>query len=160
MASTHPAWVPDGSGVITQDNIHEDLVLVDRKGKMQVRRSMPSAVHSMIVAGTDRLLALAEGAVDGTVQPQVILLTIPELEIVRAMQVPLSPGESAKLHHGALLPDGSAIVVANMGPMHGPGAGRTVACFRWREGKLLWRTEATASAGHVQYLSADRIAEE
>jgi hypothetical protein len=157
MASTHPVWLPDSSGVITQDNIHEELVLVDRMGKVQVRRSMPSAVHSMIVAGKNRLLALAEGAVDGTVQPQVIVLTLPELEIVRAMQVPLSQGESAKLHHGALSPDGSAIVVANMGPMHGTGAGRSVACLRWKDGEVLWRKETTANAGHVQYLSTDRV---
>lgn len=157
MASTHPVWLPDGSGVVTEDNIHEELVLVDRKGKVRMRRSMPSAVHSIIVAAKDRLLALAEGAVDGAVQPQVIVLTVPELETVRAMQVPLAPGESAKLHHGALSPDGTAVVVANMGPMHGPGTGRSVACFRWKDGKLLWHAEATANAGHVQYLSADRL---
>jgi hypothetical protein len=157
MASTHPIWLPDGSGVITEDNIHEELVLVDRTGKVRVRRSMPSAVHSMIVASKDRVLALAEGAVDGSVSPQVIVLTLPELKTVRAITVPLSPGESAKLHHGALSPDGESVAVANMGPMHGVGAGRTVACFNWNQGELLWRTEATANAGHVQYLSADQL---
>ena len=157
MASTHPVWLPDGSGVITEDNIHEELVLVDRTGQVRLRRSMPSAVHSMIVASKDRLLALAEGAVDGSVQPQVIAVTLPDLEIVRAMTVPLSADESAKLHHGALSPDGTSVVVANMGPMHGPGAGRTVACFHWAEGTLLWRTETVANAGHVQFLSAAEV---
>jgi hypothetical protein len=70
------------------------------------------------------------------------------------MTVPLSAHESAKLHHGALSPDGTSVVVANMGPMHGPGAGRTVACFHWAEGSLLWRTETVANVGHVQFLSA------
>jgi hypothetical protein len=157
MASTHPVWLPDDSGVITEDNIHEELVLVDRTGTLRLRRSMPSAVHSMIVASKDRVLALAEGSVDGSVPPQVIVLTLPELKTVGAMTVPLSPGEAAKLHHGALSPDGTCVVVANMGPMHGSGAGRSVACFRWREGKLLWRIEATANAGHVQYLSAEQV---
>ena len=157
MASTHPIWLPDGSGVVTEDNIHEELVLVDRAGKVRVRRTMPSAVHSMIAASKDRLLALAEGAVDGSVQPQVIVLALPGLEVIRVMTVPLSANESAKLHHGALSPDGTFVVVANMGPMHGPGAGRSVACFRWKEGELLWRTEANANAGHVQYLSADQV---
>jgi WD40 repeat protein len=157
MASTHPVWLPDGSGVITQDNIHEELVLVDRVGKVRERRSMPSAVHSMIVAAKDQLLVLAEGAVDGSVPPQIIVMTLPDLTLVRAMQVPLSPDESAKLHHGALSPDGSAVVVANMGPMHGPGAGRSVACLHWKGGEVLWRKETTENAGHVQYLSADRV---
>jgi hypothetical protein len=157
MTSTHPVWLPDGSGAVTQDNIHEELVLVDRVGKVRVRTSMPCAVHSMIVVPKDQLLVLAEGAVDGSVPPQIIVMTLPDLKTVHAMQVPLSPGESAKLHHGALSPDGSAVVVANMGPMHGPGARRSVACFRWKDGEVLWRTEATANAGHVQYLSADRV---
>ena len=157
MASTHPIWLPDGSGVVTEDNIHEELILVDRAGKVRVRRSMPSAVHSLIVASKDQFLALAEGAVDGSVQPQVIVLKLPGLEIVRTMTVPLSADESAKLHHGALSPDLTCVVVANMGPMHGPGTGLSVACFRWNEGELVWRTETTANAGHVQYLSADQV---
>jgi len=157
LASTHPWWLPDSSGIVTQDNLHEEIVLVDRLGKVSARRSMPSAVHSFLSPNAETLLAIAEGTVDGTVPPQVIVLSLPELKIVRSLEVPMAENEPAKLHHGALSPDGQRVVVANMGPIHGPHPGRTVACFRWNDGQLLWHTTTVSNAGHVQFLSPDRV---
>jgi hypothetical protein len=69
MASTHPVWLPDGSGVLVQDNIHEEVVLVGRDGKEKARRRLRSAAHTFLTTPTGEILALAEGTIDGTVPP-------------------------------------------------------------------------------------------
>lgn len=157
LASTHPVWLPDGSGVLTQDNIHEEVVLIDRHGKEWARRRLRSAVHTFLIAGKDRALALAEGTLDRTVDPAIVVLDLPSLKIVREIPVPLEAEEPAKLHHGALSLDGSVVVVANMGPMHGGAFGRTVVAADWRTGRLLWRTTAAKNAGHVRFLDRERV---
>jgi DNA-binding beta-propeller fold protein YncE len=157
MASTHPIWLPDGSGVLTQDNIHEEVVLVGPDGKERARRRMRSGVHTFLTTPADKVLALAEGTVDGKVRPAVVVLDIPSLEIVREIPIPLARGEPAKLHHGALSPDGQIVVVANMGPMHGEKFGKTVAALRWRTGEVLWHVAAARNAGHVGFLDKGRV---
>lgn len=158
LASTHPLWLPDGSAVLTQDNVHEELVLVGRDGGVRARRAMPCGVHSALLAGDDTALVLAEGTVDGTLAPRVLVLHLPDLRVVREVVVPLGADEAAKLHHGALSPDGELLVVANMGPLHGDQPGRTVAALRWRTGELAWVADAARNAGHVRFLDGGRVA--
>ncbi len=158
LASTHPLWLPDGSGVLTQDNIHEELVLVGRDGGLQTRRAMPCGVHALLPAGDGTVLALAEGTVDGTVAPRVVVLALPELRVVREVEVPLAPDEPAKLHHAALSPDGELLVVANMGPLHGERPGRSVVALRWRTGEVAWRADGPSHAGHVRFVDGGRVA--
>jgi hypothetical protein len=157
LASTHPYWLSDGSAVLTEDNVHEELVLVSAGGEVLRRLPVRSAVHSCLRTPDGEVLALAEGTVDGSVPPHVLVLRVPELSIVREIEIPRAPGEPAKLHHGALSPDGEVAVVANMGPMHGATAGTTVAAIRWRTGVVLWSTPTVRNAGHVGYLSPDRV---
>lgn len=157
MASTHPIWLADGSGVLTQDNIHEEVVLISRDGKERARLRLRSAVHTFLTTSSDKVLALVEGTLDGSVQPAVVVLDIPSLKVVREITVPLAPGEPAKLHHASLSPDGEVVVVANMGPMHGDKHGRTVAALHWRTGKVLWNVHAARNAGHVRFLDKERV---
>lgn len=157
LASTHPVWLPDGSGVLTQDNIHEEVVLIGRDGKERARRRVRSSVHTFLTTSSDMVLALAEGTMDGSVQPAVVVLAVPSLEIVREIAIPIAQGEPAKLHHASLSPDGEVAVVANMGPMHGDRFGQTVAALRWRTGKVLWHVAAARNAGHVRYLDGERV---
>jgi hypothetical protein len=49
------------------------------------------------------------------------------------------------------------VVVANMGPLHGEKAGRTVAALHWRTGEVLWHVPAVRDAGHVRFLDADPV---
>jgi hypothetical protein len=158
LASTHPVWLPDGSGVLTEDNIHEEVVLIGKDGKELARQRMPSGVHTFLMTNTGEALALAEGTVDGAVAPSVMVLGLPALRVLRQIVVPLSPGEPAKLHHGSLSPDGEVVVVANMGPMHGERSGSTVAALRWHTGEVLWHVAAARNAGHVRFLDAERVA--
>jgi hypothetical protein len=158
LASTHPLWLPDGSGVLTQDNVHEELVLVGRDGGVRARRAMPCGVHALLAAEDGTVLALAEGTVDGTVGPRVVVLALPDLRVLREVEVPLAPGEPAKLHHAALSPDGELLVVANMGPLHGERPGRSVAALRWRTGEVAWRADGPRHAGHVRFLDDGRVA--
>jgi hypothetical protein len=157
MASTHPIWLPDSSGVLTQDNIHEEVVLIGRDGRERAQRRLRSAVHTFLTTATDQVLALAEGTLDGSVRPAVVVLDVPSLQIIREIPVPLAPGEPAKLHHGSLSPDGEIVVVANMGPMHGEKYGQTVAALRWRTGEALWHVPAARNAGHVRFLDRERV---
>jgi hypothetical protein len=157
LASTHPVWLPDGSGVLTEDNIHEEVVLIGKDGKELARRRMPSGVHTFLMTKTGEALALAEGTVDGTVPPSVTVLGLPALKVLRQIVVPLAPGEPAKLHHGSLSPDGEVVVVANMGPLHGERSGSTVAALRWQTGAVLWRVAAARNAGHVRFLDAEQV---
>jgi hypothetical protein len=156
-ASTHPIWLTDSSGILTQDNIHEEVVLVGRDGKERARRQMRSAVHTFVTTPADTVLALAEGTMDGKVRPAVTVLDLPSLKVTREIEVPLADGEPAKLHHASLSPDGEVLVVANMGPMHGEKFGRTVAAVNWRTGKVLWNVAAAKNAGHVRFLDKDRV---
>ncbi len=156
LASTHPVWLRDGSGVLTEDNIHEEVVLLGRDGKEQARRRMRSGVHTFLTTSTGEILALAEGTVDGTIPPCVVVLRPPSLQVVREIIVPLASQEPAKLHHGALSPD-EQIVVANMGPMHGAKFGTTVAALDWGTGKVLWHKPTVRNAGHVRFLEDERV---
>jgi hypothetical protein len=157
LASTHPIWLPDGSGVLTEDNIHEEVVLIGRNGKERARRRMRSGVHTFLVASKSEALALAEGTVDRSEPPRVVVLELPSLKVVREMVVPLASDEPAKLHHGSLSPDGEIAIVANMGPMHGEKFGTTVAALRWRTGEVLWHVPTVRNAGHVRFLDKDRV---
>jgi hypothetical protein len=157
LASTHPVWLPDGSGVLTQDNIHEEVVLIGRDGKERARRRLRSAVHTFLTTSTDKVLALAEGTLDGSILPAVVVLAVPSLEVIREIPVPLPAGEPAKLHHGSLSPDGEIVVVANMGPMHGEKYGRTVAALRWGTGEVVWHAPVVRNAGHVRFLDRERV---
>jgi hypothetical protein len=157
LASTHPIWLRDGSGVLTEDNIHEEVVLIGRDGKERARRRLRSGVHTFLTTPGGEVLAVAEGTVDGSVPPSVVVLAVPSLRVVRDIDVPLGPKEPAKLHHGSLSPDGETVVVANMGPMHGEKYGTTVAALRWRTGKVLWHVPTVRNAGHVRFLDAGRV---
>ena len=157
LASTHPVWLRDGSGVLVQDNIHEEIVLIGRDGKEKARRRLPSAAHTFLTTSTGEILALVEGTIDGKILPSVVVLDGPSLKIVREITVHLAPDEPAKLHHGSLSPDGEIIVVANMGTLHGESFGTTVAAFAWRTGKVLWNVATVRNAGHVRFLDKDRV---
>jgi hypothetical protein len=157
MASTHPVWLPDGSGVLVQDNIHEQVVLIGRDGKEKTRRRIRTAAHTFLTTATGEILALVEGTIDGRILPSVVVLDGQSLKIVREITVPLAPNEPAKLHHGSLSPDGDVVVVANMGPMHGKRFGTTVAALDWRIGKVLWHVPTVRNAGHVRFLDKDRV---
>jgi DNA-binding beta-propeller fold protein YncE len=157
LASTHPIWLPDGSGVLVQDNIHEEVVLIGRDGKEKARRRLPAAAHTFLTTSTAEILALVEGTIDGKILPRVVVLDGPSLNIVREITVPLAKDEPAKLHHGSLSPDGDIVVVANMGPLHGDSFGTTVAALQWRTGKVLWNVPTVRNAGHVRFLDADRV---
>ena len=154
LASTHPVWLGDSSALLTEDNLHEQIVLVSRDGKILARRAARSAVHSILLAKTGEALALEEGTAD--LAPRVLVLAIPSLEIVRAIDVALPAGEPAKLHHGALSPDGDELVVANMGSLKGDSGGTTVAAFAWRTGELLWSASTVRNASHVAF-AKDRL---
>jgi hypothetical protein len=157
MASTHPIWLRDGSGILTEDNIHEEVVLIGSDGKEQARRRLPSGVHTFLTTKSGEVLALAEGTVDGTVPPHIVVLTLPSLDIVREIIVPIGPQEPAKLHHAALSLDEEVLVVANMGPMHGERYGTTVAALHWRTGQVAWHVPTVRNAGHVRFLDQDRV---
>lgn len=157
IASTHPIWLRDGSGVLTEDNIHEQAVLIGRDGKEQARRSLRSGVHTFLTTTSGEVIALAEGTVDGSVPPCVVVLAVPSLNVVREIVIPLEPGEPAKLHHGMLSPDEGVVVVGNMGPMHGDEYGTTVAAVNWRAGQVLWHVPTVRNAGHVRFLDKDRV---
>lgn len=157
MASTHPVWLRDGSGVLVQDNIHEEVVLIGRDGKEKARRRLRTAAHTFLTTSTGEILALVEGTIDGKNLPSVVVLDGPSLKIVREIIVPLAPDEPAKLHHGSLSPDEEIVVVANMGPMHGDNFGTTVAALQWRTGKVLWHVPTVRNAGHVRFLDAERV---
>ncbi len=157
MASTHPIWLRDGSGVLVQDNIHEEVVLIGRDGKEKARRRLRTSCHTFLTTSTGEILALVEGTIDGKILPSVVVLDGPTLKIIREIIVPLTPEEPAKLHHGSLSPDGEIVVVANMGPMHGDEFGTTVAALQWRTGKVLWNVPTVRNAGHVRFLDAERV---
>jgi hypothetical protein len=157
MASTHPVWLPDGSGVLVQDNIHEEVVLIGRDGKEKARRHLRSAVHTFLTTPAGEVLALAEGTVDRQILPSVVVLAVPSLKVVREIVIPLEPEEPAKLHHGSLSPDGEIVVVANMGPMHGSKYGKTVAALRWKTGEVIWHVPTVRNAGHVRFLDGERV---
>jgi len=152
MASTHPVWLADGSGVLVQDNIHEEVVLIGRDGTERARRRIRTAVHTFLITSTGEILAMAEGTIDGKILPSVVVLEVPSLKVVREIAVPLEPDEPAKLHHGSLSPDGEIVIVANMGPLHGRNFGTTVAALRWRTGDVLWHVPTVHNAGHVRFL--------
>jgi hypothetical protein len=157
MASTHPVWLPDGSGVLVQDNIHEEVVLIGPDGKEKARRRLRTAAHTFLTTPTGEMLALVEGTIDGAILPSVVVLETPSLKVAREITVPLAAGEPAKLHHGSLAPDGETVIVANMGPMHGSRYGKTVAALRWRTGEIIWNVPAVRNAGHVRFLDKDRV---
>jgi len=157
LASTHPVWLRDGSGVLVQDNIHEEVILIGRDGKEKARRRLRTAAHTYLTTSTGEILALVEGTIDGKNLPGVVVLDGPSLKIVREITVPLTPNEPAKLHHGVLSPDEEIVVVANMGPMHGDNYGTTVAALEWRTGKVLWHVPTVRNAGHVRFLDAERV---
>jgi hypothetical protein len=157
LASTHPVWLPDGSGVLVQDNIHEEVVLIGRDGTEKARCRLRAAVHTFLTTSAGDPLALVEGTIDGEISPSVVVLAVPSLKVVREITVPLMPDEPAKLHHGALSPDGEIVVVANMGPMHGSKYGTTVAALRWKTGQVLWHMPTVRNAGHVRFLDKDRV---
>jgi WD40 repeat protein len=157
MASTHPVWLRDGTGVLVQDNIHEEVVLIGRDGKEKARRRLRTAAHTFLTISTGEILALVEGTIDGKLLPSVVVLDGTSLKIVREITVPLTSDEPAKLHHGSLSPDEEIVVVANMGPMHGENFGTTVAALQWRTGKVLWNVPTVRNAGHVRFLDAERV---
>jgi hypothetical protein len=157
LASTHPIWLSDGSGVLTEDNIHEEVVLIGRDGKERARRRLRSAVHTFLTTTGEEVLAVAEGTVDGTVPPSVVVMAMPSLTVVREIDIALEPKEPAKLHHGSLSPDGEMVVVANMGTMHGDNFGTTVAALRWRTGKVVWHVPTVRNSGHVRFLDANHV---
>lgn len=154
VASPHPVWLADGSAVVTQDNIHEEVVLVAKDGTVRARRAMKTGVHTVIPAPDGSLLALVEG--DGETKPQVVVLKADTLEIVREIDVPLADGETPKLHHGALSPDGELLVVANMGPV-AAASGVSVAVVKWKSGEIAWAAPAVRTAAHAVFLSKDKV---
>lgn len=153
VASPHPVWLADGSAVVTQDNVHEELVLVSKDGTVKARRPMRSAVHTVFVAPDGSLLVVAEG--DGDVKPQIVVLK-PDLEVVREIDVPLADDEAPKLHHGALSPDGDLLVVTNMGPV-AAASGLTTAAVKWKTGEVAWSTPTVRTAGHAAFLTKDKV---
>jgi DNA-binding beta-propeller fold protein YncE len=153
VASPHPVWLADGSALVTQDNVHEELVLVAKDGTVKTRRAMKSAVHTVMLASDGSLLALVEG--DGAIKPQVVVLKA-DLEIVREIDVPLADDEAPKLHHGALSPDGELLVVANMGPV-AAASGVTVVAVKWKTGEIAWSAPTIRTAGHVAFLAPDKV---
>lgn len=156
LASPHPVWLADGSAVVVQDNVHEELVLVSPDGKVITRRAMKSPVHTVIVAQDGTLLAIGEGAPDGSARAHVAVLAPKSLEPIREIEVPLAQGEPATLHHGSLSPDGTVLVVANRGPVKGE-PGTTVAALRWQTGEVLWSASVLRTAAHVKFLDAGRV---
>jgi DNA-binding beta-propeller fold protein YncE len=102
-------------------------------------------------------LALAEGTLDGSVRPEVVVLELPSLKNIREITVPLAPREPAKLHHASLSPDGEVVIVANMGPMHGDRYGQSVSALQWRTGEVLWTVAAAKNSGHVRFLDKERV---
>jgi hypothetical protein len=50
------------------------------------------------------------------------------------------------------------IVVANMGPMHGDGGGRSVHAVNLATGQLRWTAQGPKNAGHVRFLDPMRVA--
>jgi outer membrane protein assembly factor BamB len=156
-ASTHPVWLRDGSGVLVQDNIHEEVVLIGRAGNEKARRRLRSAAHTFLTTSTGEILALVEGTIDGKILSSVVVLGGPSLKVVREITVPLAPDEPAKLHHGSLSPDGEIVFVANMGPMHGSKYGKTVAALRWKTGEVIWSVPTVRNAGHVRFLDSERV---
>lgn len=157
MASTHPVWLRDGSGVLVQDNIHEEVVLLGRDGTEKARRRLRTSSHTFLTTSKGEILALVEGTIDGKILPSVVVLDGSSLNVVREVIVPLEPGEPAKLHHGSLSSDEELLVVANMGPMHGERFGTSVAALQWRTGKVLWNAPTVRNAGHVRFMDAKRV---
>jgi hypothetical protein len=82
-ASTHPVWLRDGSGVLVQDNIHEEVVLIGRDGKEKARQTLRTAAHTFLTTPTGEILALVEGTIDGKLLPGVVVLDGPSLKEVR-----------------------------------------------------------------------------
>ena len=156
LASPHPVWLADGSGVVLPDNVHEELVLVSRAGKVTARRAMKSPVHTILVAGDGAVLAIGEGVPDGSAPPHVAVLDPKTLSVTREIVVPLAQGEPATLHHATLSPDGEVVVVANMGPVKGD-PGSTVAAVRWKTGEVAWSVPALRTAAHVKFLDDSRV---
>jgi hypothetical protein len=158
LASTHPYFEPDGSGVVTEDNVHEELVRIDRDGRVVGRLPMPSAVHSLVPRPAGGWLAVGEGAVDGSVKPFIGFVGPHAFELHRVTTLPLRDAEKAKLHHADVSGDQSLLVVANMGPMHGAGAGRSVHAIDLATGEIQWIAEGPKNAGHVRFLDGRRVA--
>lgn len=154
VASPHPVWLADGSGVVTPDNVHEELVLVGKDGVVKARRSTKSAVHTVVQAADGSLIAIAEG--EGAVGPQIVVLKPETLEIVREIDVPLADGETPKLHHGSLSPDGERLVVANMGPV-AAASGFSIAMVKWKTGEIAWTAPSVRTAAHAVFLSKDKV---
>lgn len=154
VASPHPVWLADGSGIVTQDNIHEEVVLVAKDGTVKARRAFRTAVHTVLTAPDGSLLALVEG--DGATAPQVVVLKPETLEVVREIDVPLADGETPKLHHGSLSPDGELLVVANMGPV-AAASGVSAAVIKWKTGDVAWTAPTVRTAAHAVFLAKDKV---
>lgn len=154
VASPHPVWLADGSAVVAQDNLHEELVLVAKDGTVKARRPTRTATHTVLQAPDGSLLALVEG--DGTIPPQIVVLKPDTLEVVREIDVPLADGETPKLHHGALSPDGELVVVANMGPV-AAASGVSAAVIRWKTGEVAWTAPTVRTAAHAAFLAKDKV---
>jgi hypothetical protein len=157
LMSTHPVWEADGSSVLTEDNVHEAVLRVGRDGSVIDHVAMPAAVHVLLPRPGGGWLALGEGAVDGTAPPFVACIGAEGLAVERSVPLPLRPGELAKLHHGEVI-GSDLLVVANMGPMHGDSAGRSVYAVDLQRGEVRWTGEGPQGSGHVRHLGGDRIA--
>jgi DNA-binding beta-propeller fold protein YncE len=149
IASTHPVWLADGSGFLTEDNLHGDAVLVGKDGGVKARRHLRSAIHDFLIAPDGTPVALAEGGA-------AVVLSLPDLAIARELELTLEPGEPQKLHHGAFSPDGSVLVVANVGNLRDSSA-TTVEAFRWKTGEALWHVATSRNAGHVAFLGPGKV---
>lgn len=156
LKSTHPAFELDGSAVVTQDNVHEQVLRI-RDGRVVDAVQLPAAVHALLPRPGGGWVAIGEGAVDGSVPPFVACLAASDLHVERLVPLPLFSAEKAKLHHGEIAPDGSVVVVANMGPMHGAGGGQTVHAVDLQQGTVRWSRPGPRNAGHVRFVAADTV---
>jgi hypothetical protein len=158
LTSTHPYFEPDGSNVLTEDNVHEALVKIDREGRVVGRLPAPSAVHSLAPRPGGGWLAIGEGAVDGSARPFIGFVGRRDFTFERVTTLALHGDEKAKLHHADVSPDEWLLVAANMGPMHGAGAGRSVHAVDLGTGEVQWTAVGPKNAGHPRFLDAGRVA--
>ena len=154
IETPQPVWLADGSAVLAEDTDTSEAVLVGVNGAVKARRKLASPPKTFLIAKDGTPIALCEGAAKSPAEA--VVLSLPALDVAREIPIPLGAGESARLHGGALSPDGETLVVANVGNLR-DAAPTTVAAFRWRTGERLWSTQTSRNAGHVAFLDAKRI---
>ncbi len=157
MASTHPVWLRDGSGVLVQDNIHEEVVLIGRDGKEIARRKLRTAAHTFLTTSTGEILALVEGTIDGKNFPASSYWTGRRSRSFVRLPCRWPPANrqncitarSRRTAKSSSSPTWDRCTAMNFGT--------TVAALQWRTGKVLWNVPTVRNAGHVRFLDADRV---